>query len=53
MRVPGLDYVDYLLPGFPATGVPFAGLGTATAMADDLVDGFIDRCRVQAPAQRD
>ena len=53
MRVPGMDYVDYLLPGFPATGVPFAGPGTATAMADELAGGFIDRWRFQPPAQRD
>ena len=38
-------YVDYLVPGFIATGVLFSGIGTATAMAEDLEQGFIDRLR--------
>lgn len=40
-----IPYVDYLVPGFVTTGVLFAGIGTAVAMADDLEQGFIDRLR--------
>ena len=43
--VAGMSYVDYLVPGFIATGVLFIGIGTATAMADDVADGFVDRLR--------
>jgi ABC-2 type transport system permease protein len=38
-------YVDYLIPGFVTTGVLFAGIGAAVAMADDLEHGFVDRLR--------
>jgi ABC-2 type transport system permease protein len=40
-----IDYVDYLVPGFVTTGVLFAGIGAAVAMADDLEHGFVDRLR--------
>ena len=39
------DYVDYLVPGFVTTGVLFAGIGAAVAMAEDLEHGFVDRLR--------
>jgi ABC-2 type transport system permease protein len=45
IRVEGISYVDFLVPGFIATGVLFSGIGTATAMAEDLEHGFIDRLR--------
>jgi ABC-2 type transport system permease protein len=45
IHVTGMSYVDYLVPGFIATGVLFAGIGTAAAMAEDLELGFIDRLR--------
>lgn len=45
IHVAGLPYVDYLVPGFLATGVLFSGMGTAAAMAEDLEQGFIDRLR--------
>jgi ABC-2 type transport system permease protein len=45
IHIAGMSYVDYLVPGFVATGVLFIGIGTATAMADDLSDGFVDRLR--------
>jgi ABC-2 type transport system permease protein len=41
----GTDYVDYLIPGFVTTGVLFAGIGAAVAMAEDLEHGFVDRLR--------
>ncbi len=45
IHVAGMPYVDYLVPGFIATGVLFSGIGTAAAMAEDLEQGFIDRLR--------
>ncbi len=45
IHVAGIAYVDYLVPGFIATGVLFSGIGTAAAMAEDLQQGFIDRLR--------
>ena len=45
IHIAGMPYVDYLVPGFIATGVLFAGIGTAAAMAEDLEQGFIDRLR--------
>jgi ABC-2 type transport system permease protein len=40
-----LPYVDYLVPGFVATGVLFSGIGAAVATAEDLEQGFVDRLR--------
>ena len=40
-----MSYVDFLVPGFIATGVLFTGIGTAAAMAEDLEHGFVDRLR--------
>jgi ABC-2 type transport system permease protein len=45
IRRVGVPYVDYLVPGFIATGVLFSGIGAAVAMADNLHEGFIDRLR--------
>jgi ABC-2 type transport system permease protein len=45
IRIAGLPYVDYLVPGFIATGVLFSGIGAAVATAEDLQQGFIDRLR--------
>jgi ABC-2 type transport system permease protein len=33
------------VPGFVTTGVLFAGIGAAVAMADDMQQGFVDRLR--------
>src|SRR3954449_1202506 len=41
----GLDYVNFLVPGFITTGVLFGGMGAAIAMAEDLEHGFVDRLR--------
>jgi ABC transporter DrrB family efflux protein len=45
MRPVGVPYVDYLAPGFIATGVLFSGIGAAVAVADDMQQGFVDRLR--------
>ncbi len=36
IHIAGMSYVDYLVPGFLATGVLFSGIGTAVAIAEDL-----------------
>src|ERR671926_515542 len=41
----GLDYVDYLVPGFITTGLLFTGMGTPAGVAEALQKGFIDRLR--------
>src|SRR5437867_3776388 len=41
----GLDYVDFLVPGFITTGILFSGMGAAAGMAEDLEQGFVDRLR--------
>jgi ABC-2 type transport system permease protein len=43
--VPGVSYVDYLVPGYVVTGVLFAGMGAAAGVAEDLQHGVIDRLR--------
>jgi ABC-2 type transport system permease protein len=45
IHIDGLPYVDYLVPGFIATGVLFSGIGAAVATAEDLHQGLIDRLR--------
>jgi ABC transporter DrrB family efflux protein len=40
-----IPYVDYLVPGFVATGVLFSGIGAAVATAEDVERGFVDRLR--------
>jgi ABC transporter DrrB family efflux protein len=45
MRSVGVPYVDYLAPGFIATGVLFSGIGAAVAVADDMQQGVVDRLR--------
>jgi ABC-2 type transport system permease protein len=45
IHIAGLPYVDYLVPGFIATGVLFSGIGAAVATAEDIQQGFIDRLR--------
>jgi ABC-2 type transport system permease protein len=45
IRAGAIPYVDYLVPGFIATGVLFSGIGAAVATAEDLQQGFVDRLR--------
>lgn len=40
-----VPYVDFLVPGFIATGVLFAMIGSAVGVAEDLEQGFVDRLR--------
>ncbi len=41
----GVPYVDFVVPGFVATSVLFAGMNTAAGVAEDLEQGFTDRLR--------
>jgi ABC transporter DrrB family efflux protein len=41
----GIRYVDFLVPGFVATGVLFSGMASATGAAEDLTEGLFDRLR--------
>ena len=45
MSIHGTSYVNFLVPGFVTTGVLFTGQGAATAVAEDLQQGFVDRMR--------
>jgi len=41
----GMDYVDFLVPGFITTAVLFLTMDAATGIAEDLEQGFVDRLR--------
>jgi ABC transporter DrrB family efflux protein len=42
---PGLDYVDFLMPGIIVQSMAFGGFVTALGLAEDLKKGLIDRFR--------
>ncbi len=45
IRVPGISYVDFLVPGFVTTGILFAVADVAAGVAGDMEQGFVDRLR--------
>jgi ABC transporter DrrB family efflux protein len=45
IEIPGVPYVDFLVPGFVVTGVLFSGTGAAAGVAQDVEQGFFDRLR--------
>ena len=45
INTPGLDYIDFLLPGIVAQSMTFGGFVTAIGLTDDLRKGLIDRFR--------
>jgi ABC-2 type transport system permease protein/oleandomycin transport system permease protein len=45
IRTPGVDYVDFLIPGIVVQSMAFGGFVTALGLADDLKKGLIDRFR--------
>jgi ABC transporter DrrB family efflux protein len=45
IQVPGVPYVDYLMPGVFAQTVVFGSMGTAIGLATDLKLGLIERFR--------
>ena len=45
IHVPGVKYVDYLMPGIFAQAVAFGGIGTAVGLTTDLSTGILTRMR--------
>ncbi len=45
IQVPGVDYVNYLMPGIFAQTVAFGAVGTGIGMAEDLGKGVVERFR--------
>ena len=45
IRVPGFDYVNYVVPGIFLEAVLIGGMTTALALAQDLQAGIVDRFR--------
>jgi hypothetical protein len=41
----GLDYVDFLVPGFLVTGIQWLGMTAASGVAEDAATGVHDRLR--------
>jgi len=45
IETPGLDYVDFLMPGILVQSIVFGGFVTALGLAEDIKKGLIDRFR--------
>lgn len=45
ISVPGMSYVDFLVPGFVATSVLISGVGASIGVAEEVERGFVDRLR--------
>jgi len=45
IATPGLDYVDFLIPGIVVQNIAFGGLATALGLAEDIGKGLVDRFR--------
>jgi ABC-2 type transport system permease protein len=45
IKVPGVSYVDYLMPGIFVQTVVFGALTTGVGLAEDLQKGLVDRFR--------
>ncbi|HEV7888818.1 MAG TPA: ABC transporter permease [Acidimicrobiales bacterium] len=45
IHVPGVNYVDYLMPGIFVQTIAFGGVNTVIGLADDLNKGMIERFR--------
>ena len=45
IRTPGIEYVDFLMPGIIVQTMAFGGFVTALGLAEDLKRGLIDRFR--------
>lgn len=43
--IPGMDYVQYLMPGIVAQTLVFGSAGTAIGVTEDLKSGIVDRFR--------
>jgi ABC transporter DrrB family efflux protein len=45
IRIPGVDYVDYLMPGIFVQTTVFGAIGTAIGLATDVQSGLLERFR--------
>lgn len=45
IRVPGVNYVDFLMPGIFVQTIAFGGMNTVIGLSDDLGKGLIERFR--------
>ena len=45
IQVPGVNYVNFLMPGVFVQSVAFGGMNTAAGLADDMSKGMIERFR--------
>src|ERR1700754_635551 len=45
IHIPGMDYVDFLIPGIIVQNITFGGALTAVGLVEDLNKGLIDRFR--------
>ena len=45
IETPGLDYVDFLIPGIIIQSMVFGGFVTALGLSEDLKKGLVDRFR--------
>jgi ABC-2 type transport system permease protein/oleandomycin transport system permease protein len=45
IKVPGVPYVDYLMPGIFAQTIVFGAIGTGVGLAEDLSKGLVERFR--------
>ena len=43
IHIPGVSYIDFLLPGILVQTATFSGLNTGLALAEDLRNGLVDR----------
>jgi ABC transporter DrrB family efflux protein len=43
--VPGVTYVEFLIPGFVVSGILFTAGGSSVAVAEDVASGLYDRMR--------
>ena len=45
IQIPGIPYVDYLMPGIFAQTIAFGAINTGIGLADDMSKGLIERFR--------
>jgi ABC transporter DrrB family efflux protein len=45
IKIPGVPYIDYLMPGIFVQTITFGALNTGVGLADDLKKGLIERFR--------
>ena len=51
INIPGIPYVDYLMPGIFAQSVAFGAIGTAVGLSTDVHSGLLERFRTLPMSQ--